>query len=508
VTDQDHQPKRQKSRGTRVYLRLLTTWDILADAVDSFQDNGDTNQAAAIAFYAILSFIPIFMLTLLAAGLIFGSNPHIQERLIGIIREFHPYFSGDILKQLGHIEQTKKVLGWMGIISLIWFSAMIFSSLETALNIIFRSQAHRNYFLSKLLAMAMIPMAWTVAVASIAITSIAAIVAKNPFIAGSGWLAVTMVHNVLFRYVVPYLVMVAFFTFVYKIIPTARVSVGGAFVGSAIFSALMEAAKHLFTWYISNYTRYDVIYGSLQTVVILVVWVFYVGLILLFCAELVSSYQRRDMLLLEKAFKASKEKRMTMDERLFRKFGRMYPKDSYVFKEGEQGREMYYILMGRVQVEKQAGEVRKVLTELGPGAYFGEMAALIDAPRTASVRVLEDSDLAVIDAETFQHLIRDSSDVSRLMLREFSSRIKHTNESLESLTKAWVRLVAVLYFLKEWSADPDRDPVEELRGFTGKEAAEIREVLQNLSEQGILKIENGRVTGFSRDHVWQALGST
>jgi len=48
----------------------------------------------------------------------------------------------------------------------------------------------------------------------------------------------------------------------------------------------MEIAKQLFTWYVANYTRYNVIFGSLEAVVILVIWVFYVALILLFCAEL------------------------------------------------------------------------------------------------------------------------------------------------------------------------------------------------------------------------------
>jgi uncharacterized BrkB/YihY/UPF0761 family membrane protein len=45
-----------------------------------------------------------------------------------------------------------------------------------------------------------------------------------------------------------------------------------------------------------------VIYGSLEAIVILVIWVFYSSIILLFCAEVVSAYRRRDITLLEKAF--------------------------------------------------------------------------------------------------------------------------------------------------------------------------------------------------------------
>ncbi len=128
-----------------------------------------------------------------------------------------------------------------------------------------------------------------------------------------------MFQRDLFRYLLPYLVTVLFFTVVYKVIPTGKVSLKSALIGSAIFSALMEIAKQFFTWYVANYTRYNVIFGSLEAVVILVIWVFYIALILLFCAELISSYQRRDMILIEKALLKPGKDRPGIDERLLPK---------------------------------------------------------------------------------------------------------------------------------------------------------------------------------------------
>jgi membrane protein len=72
--------------------------------------------------------------------------------------------------------------------------------------------------------------------------------------------------------------------------------------GGASCAFLFELAKHFFTWYIGRSTQYNVIYGSLEAIVILVIWVFYSSIILLFCAEVVSAYRRRDITLLEKAF--------------------------------------------------------------------------------------------------------------------------------------------------------------------------------------------------------------
>ena len=484
-----------------IRLRFASAGEILRDAIRNYRTNGDTNQAAAIALYAILSIIPLFILTLLLVGDLFSADPGIQKKLIEGIRQFIPSFSGDLLTQFGQIESKKELLGWAGIISLIWFSAMIFSAIETAMNIIFRSKTYRNYFLAKLLAIAMIPLGWAVGFVSVGITYVAAILSRQPLLVQGGVFFLPEAYGIIFRYVFPYFVTVLFFTVVYKVIPSGKVSLKSALIGSAIFSALMEIAKQFFTWYVASYTRYHVIFGSLEAVVILVIWVFYVALILLFCAELISSYQRRDMILLEKALLKPRSGRMQIDERLFRKFGRLYGPDEYIFRERDIGQDIFYILSGRVRMEKSTGQAKKVLAEMGPGEYFGEMAALIHAPRTASARSLEESHIAVINGDTLRSLLRESDDVSLFMLKEFSNRIRHTNEALEGLTQSWVRLMAIIYFLRAWPLPEERDPDAELAKITGKETAEIHEVLAELGRRGVLTFADGCVNGFNRDEA-------
>ena len=487
------------------HLVFANAWDILWDAIKNYKFNGNANQAAAISLYAILSFIPLFILTLLAANYVFGARPVVQHELIETIQGLNPYFSETLLKQLGHVEQKKQILGWVGIFSLIWFSAMIFNAIEKALNIIFRSRKHRNYVVSKLLAISMIPLGWTIGIISVGITYISALLAAQPLLSGKQFIILPFLHGALFRYILPYLLVVTFFTMVYKIIPTVKMSLGSALAGAAIFSALTEIAKHFFTWYVSNYTRYHVIFGSLETVVILVIWVFYAALILLFCAELISSYQRRDLILLEKAFLKPKKKFMKIEERLFRKFGRMYPKGTYIFRQGDTGEEMYYILMGNVRVEKITGHVKKALAEMGSGEYFGEMAALIEAPRTASVQATEDSNIAVIEGNTFRNLLRESGDVSLFMLKEFSNRVRQTGIALGELTQSWTSLIAVLYFCYEWPSTDNKNPLEELARYTRKDPFEIQQVLWNLRDQGVIVISDGKVTEFSRERAWELL---
>jgi membrane protein len=484
-------------------LGMATADDILRDALKNYRDNGNTNQAAAVAFYAILSLIPLFILTVIVLGRVLGSYPAIQHNLLQAVEGSHPYFSGPFLSQLGRIEQKKIVLGWAGIISLFWLSAMIFSAIEKALNMIFRAQAYRNYIVAKLLALSMIPLGWAISVASVGITYGANILVAQSLTAGDAGFAVAFLATFLFGYAVPYLLTASFGAVVYKVVPNIRVSLATAVTGGAVFALLVEVAKHVFTWYVSNYTRYNVIFGSLETMVILIIWVFYVALIFLFCAELMASYERRDLLLLKGAFLEKDTGHLRVNERLFRKFGRKFSAGTHIFREGDTGREMYYLLKGRIRVEKRDGVITRVLAEMGPGEYLGEMAALIESPRTASAFVTEDSHVAVIDADTFRDLLRESGEVSLFMLREFSYRVKHTSEALEKLGQAWLDLMIVIYFLREWPFREGIDHAEKIAGYAGKDPPEIRQALERLAQGNVLDMKDGRITGFRKEEAWR-----
>jgi YihY family inner membrane protein len=487
---------------TRLGLLAAAFKDTLVDAIDHYRENGDVNQAAAIALYAILSFIPLFILTMLMISRFFGAHPEIQQEMLAGFRSFHPFFSGELMHQLGRIEEKKQLLGWVGFLSLIWSAAMIFGVMETALNIIFRSSTTRNYFISKLLAMAMIPLAWAVSMISVGISYLATLLAEQSILHDLIPGGITFLNELLLGYLLPFFLVVLFAMTVYRIIPTRKISWVSALIGGVTFAVLMEMAKHFFTWYVAHYTRYNVIFGSLETVVILVIWVFYLGLIFLFCAELIAAYERRDLMLLEKALLKTGKTGAHVDERLYRKFGRFYPRGTYLFREGDTDRTMFYVLNGRVRVEKEAAQVKKTLAELGTGEYLGEMATLIDAPRTASVVTMEDSRIAVIDDRIFRSLLRESEHIALLMLREFSRRIRHTNDALDDLTQSWTRLMVMLFFYTSWPLAGDRDPAVELAVCTGKDLDDIREVIDILAEAGLLTLEGGVVKDFRKERVW------
>lgn len=87
----------------------------------------------------------------------------------------------------------------------------------------------------------------------------------------------------------------AFITFIvlYKVIPNARIRWGDIWGGALIAAVGFVAAQQVFLWYVTPNKPYSVIYGSLGTIIALMVWVYISAIILLFCAKLTAVHSRR-----------------------------------------------------------------------------------------------------------------------------------------------------------------------------------------------------------------------
>ena len=183
---------------------------------------------------------------------------------------------------------------------MIWTASVVFSSLEYAMGVVFRVEKRRNILKSRLLALTMIPAAAALFLLSLFATAFSRIMETYHLLGMD--LAGSDFFPFMVGYLFPYLILFFAFTAIYKIIPNTPIAFRHALAGGASCAFLFEMAKHFFTWYVARSSQYNVIYGSLEAMIILVVWTFYSSSILLFCAEVVSAYRRRDITLLEKAF--------------------------------------------------------------------------------------------------------------------------------------------------------------------------------------------------------------
>jgi CRP-like cAMP-binding protein len=110
-----------------------------------------------------------------------------------------------------------------------------------------------------------------------------------------------------------------------------------------------------------------------------------------------------------------------------------FAKGQVIFREGDLGMEMYIIQSGTVAVDKKIGTTVRRLAVFGKGDFFGEMAVLEYAPRTATVTALEDCEMVKIDGSTFDQMIRQNTEIAVRMLRKFSVRLREMDKKLEAL---------------------------------------------------------------------------
>src|SRR5512138_2181552 len=118
---------------------------------------------------------------------------------------------------------------------------------------------------------------------------------------------------------------------------------------------------------------------------------------------------------------------------LFQRFGKEFPRGSVLFREGEPGKDMYVVQAGRVNVSKNVGDVEKILASLGPGEFLGEMSILNNKPRSATAICAEPSKLLVIDAKTFEAMIRGNAEIAVRMIKKLADRLAQANEQIENL---------------------------------------------------------------------------
>ena len=186
------------------------------------------------------------------------------------------------------------------------------------------------------------------------------------------------------------------------------------------------------------------------------------------------------------------------DDQLFQRFGKEFPRGTVLFREGDPGKDMYVVQTGRVTIHKRVGDVEKVLTTLGPGEFLGEMSILNNRPRSATATCAEACKLLVIDAKTFEAMIRGNAEIAIRMIKKLADRLQETNEQIATLLfhDASSRVVHFLATAAERASQgPAGHHVEttpaELAGWLGLKADRVDAVLQKLIRSKLVSIDKG-----------------
>jgi CRP/FNR family transcriptional regulator, cyclic AMP receptor protein len=186
---------------------------------------------------------------------------------------------------------------------------------------------------------------------------------------------------------------------------------------------------------------------------------------------------------------------------LFDRFGKNFTAGTVLFREGDPGDHMYVIQSGRVQLTRVVRGRDAHLATLPPGEFFGEMAIVNNQPRSATATVLEEAHLLVIDARTFEAMVRGNAEIAMRFIKKMAARVALANSQVEVLLLADLnhRVTHHLRHLAQSSGVPDGPgvridvSVDEIAESVNASPQHVAACLKRLAQARLISTELGAI---------------
>ena len=268
-------------------LRFM--WRVLK----GFKANQGLLLSGAVAYYALLSIIPLLTLILMALSHFVGTDLLLQT-LRQNIEVIVPAHADVIVEQMSQFLNNRQVISWVLIGALLFFSSMAFTVLENAISFIFhhRVAIHRRHFLVS----AILPYIYilVMGIGFFLMTLIAGIMAgvetRELSLFGNTWSLQGISRVTL--YIIGLTGQILLLTSFYLVMPLGNLSLRHALVGGVTAAILWEVMRHILVWYFSTLSLVNVVYGSLGTAIVVLISLEIAGMILLFGAQVIAEYER------------------------------------------------------------------------------------------------------------------------------------------------------------------------------------------------------------------------
>jgi membrane protein len=261
--------------------------------VKQFRANQGVLLAGAVAYYTLLSLVPLLILILLALSHVIP-----EDRLLLTLSEYLEFVvpgqSTAIVEEVRTFLAQKQVIGSILFVTMLFFSALAFTILENAMSVIFyhRVKIKRRHFLVS----AVMPYLFILflGVGLLIVTVLSGILqfvgTRSIMILGQPR-SLDQV-SIFLLYIVGVTGELLLLTAIYFVMPVGRLSFRHALIGGATATILWEMMRHILAWYYTTMSQIQLVYGSLTTAIAVLLSVEIGALVLLVGAQVIAEYER------------------------------------------------------------------------------------------------------------------------------------------------------------------------------------------------------------------------
>lgn len=271
--------------------RIISVAVTTREAINEFLADNCTHLAAAISYYLLLSLFPLILAAISILGYV-SRSPDVQAKITQGIADLFPV-SGDFLAAtVRGVAQGWGAAGAIATVGLFWSGMAVFNAIRKSLNTAWGIKQPRTFLRERLMEFLMMIGFGALFLISIGLTSAFKIIqGANIHIFGEGFLSGGLAWHTV---VITTSVAVTFvgFLFLYKFVPNTRVRWKHVWVGALVAAVLFEIVKNVFVWFVGNFAAYNLVYGSMGTIIALMAWANISAVIVLFCAKLISVFTR------------------------------------------------------------------------------------------------------------------------------------------------------------------------------------------------------------------------
>jgi membrane protein len=279
------EPAVREGAGGAVARAVGTVLKIIATAFRRLGHERGPEAAASMSFYAVFSLFPLLLL-LIAVGSRVLETPDAQERLLDVVLRLIPVSREFVRQNVLAVVRVRGAVGGIGVVGLLWAATSAFSTMVRNLNRAWPNARPRNLLGERLLAL--------VIVVSLVALVLVYLLGRALVVLPEDWVFAERLASTV-RTFVPSETALSGFIFViltalYLWLPTTKVLLREAAVGGAACALALRAATSLFTRFLaSGLMRYNLVYGSLGTLLALLSWVYVASLLVLAGAHLAAA---------------------------------------------------------------------------------------------------------------------------------------------------------------------------------------------------------------------------